>query len=90
MLNICSIDFHFSKVQSFTSENFVIYFNLCDTLPPEYCGDKKQLCIKRKQDDVLFISGLELKTCKYINQIDILYFKEFQNFTVVYIELLFI
>lgn len=46
------------------SKSYILYLNLCDNLPIQYCGKSTKVCIKRTQDDVLIVSGTELKPCK--------------------------
>lgn len=49
------------KFQNSSTSNYVAYINLCDTIPEDYCGKGKKICIKNKQEGIKLISGNELE-----------------------------
>lgn len=61
LLNYMKIGDICRKFQNSSTSNYVAYINLCDTIPEDYCGKGKKICIKNKQEGIKLISGNELK-----------------------------
>ncbi|VEN56150.1 unnamed protein product [Callosobruchus maculatus] len=53
--------FFTNKMWSATKENVTVYFNLCDKLPGEICGDNIDACVKHKNGTVILKGNLDFR-----------------------------
>lgn len=59
------LDFYSSSYQRVSSGDFEVFFNLCDNLPPEDCGEGLKICIRKKSDNTKYLFGNELQPGTY-------------------------
>lgn len=64
-------NFYLSSNQRVYAGDFKVYFNLCDNLPPEDCGEDVKMCIRRNSDSVLYLFGNEFQPGMYLRDIKI-------------------